>query len=555
MMKRILAAAAIALAATGGAVAQSGQYGAGQVSGNSSAASRSAGPENVTAILDRALGSTRGSILERGASGWTIVGPGTTGRPWVSNGAGADPAYQVLGVAGGGTNCSAASGTCLDNITGFASTGYLKRTGAGAYSFQASPIPVGDGGTGITSGTSGGVLCFTGASTIASSTALAANSLLLGGGAGICPNSTTTGIGVVSALGANVGSAGAFVVNGGALGSPSSVGTMPAFTLGDTVTGGGQSITGAGSITSADHVITSASANAVAVGRQGSTNPVLQVDASTASVATGIKVKGAAAASGVAISAITSGANENLTIDAAGSGTITLNGTATGNITTPRVVTITNTTAATSTGNGALVVSGGMGVIGDFFAATVTMKGSNAGLSIDDRSNGSAHGWVWYAQGNSMSLFSSNGSTNRLSIADSDGAVSVLSTTAATGTGAAALTSAGGIGAAGSLFSGGFLATKAPVTVTGTSGTIGSIDGTTIFNPSGTFTATLPSAAANPGRWLYVKTIAAQTVNSASSNIVPLSGGAAGTALLSATAGKWAILQSDATNWNIMASN
>ncbi len=38
-----------------------------------------------------------------------------------------------LAVASGGTNCSAATGTCLDNITGFASTGMLGRTGAGQY--------------------------------------------------------------------------------------------------------------------------------------------------------------------------------------------------------------------------------------------------------------------------------------------------------------------------------------------------------------------------------------------------------------------------------------
>ena len=41
----------------------------------------------------------------------------------------------ALAVANGGTNCSAASGTCLDNITGFSGTGALSRTGAGAYSF------------------------------------------------------------------------------------------------------------------------------------------------------------------------------------------------------------------------------------------------------------------------------------------------------------------------------------------------------------------------------------------------------------------------------------
>jgi hypothetical protein len=40
----------------------------------------------------------------------------------------------ALPVASGGTNCTAASGTCLDNISGLATTGILSRTGAGAYS-------------------------------------------------------------------------------------------------------------------------------------------------------------------------------------------------------------------------------------------------------------------------------------------------------------------------------------------------------------------------------------------------------------------------------------
>lgn len=120
---------------------------AGGVMGNSTAAERTARAETVTAIFDRALGSTRGSIIRRGAASWAIVTPGTTGQAWVSNGAGADPAYQLLGIAGGGTNCAAASGTCLDNITGFASTGYMKRTGAGTYTFSAT-VPYADWPTG-----------------------------------------------------------------------------------------------------------------------------------------------------------------------------------------------------------------------------------------------------------------------------------------------------------------------------------------------------------------------------------------------------------------------
>jgi hypothetical protein len=44
----------------------------------------------------------------------------------------------TLAVARGGTGGGSASGTLLDNITGFSSTGYLNRTGAGTYIFNAA---------------------------------------------------------------------------------------------------------------------------------------------------------------------------------------------------------------------------------------------------------------------------------------------------------------------------------------------------------------------------------------------------------------------------------
>lgn len=53
-----------------------------------------------SAALDAAFGSTRGSILERSASGWVIITPGTAGFVFTSNGAGADPAWAAPG--GGG---------------------------------------------------------------------------------------------------------------------------------------------------------------------------------------------------------------------------------------------------------------------------------------------------------------------------------------------------------------------------------------------------------------------------------------------------------------------
>jgi hypothetical protein len=99
----------------------------------------------------------------------------------------------------------------------------------------------------------------------------------------------------------------------------------------------------------------------------------------------------------------------------------------------------------------------------------------------------------------------------------------------------------------------------APVTITTASYTVPTNDQAfvqqLIFNHAGSMVVTLPSASANTGRSLLLKTTQAQTVDSASSNVVPLAGGAAGTAILTATAGKYAELVSDGTNWVIMSAN
>ena len=55
------------------------------------------------------------------------------------------------------------------------------------FSAVTGTAAVTQGGTGLTGGTSGGVLYFSGASTLASSAALAANQIMIGGGAGAAP--------------------------------------------------------------------------------------------------------------------------------------------------------------------------------------------------------------------------------------------------------------------------------------------------------------------------------------------------------------------------------
>lgn len=130
-------------------------------------------------------------------------------------------------------------------------------------------------------------------------------------------------------------------------------------TLGNTSTGAialarATGVTGAATVTVA-------SATALTVGANGATNPVVQVDSNTASVATGLKVTGAAAAAGLAVAVISSGTDENLTINAKGAGTVTINGTATGKTTigsnlsvaTGKTLSLLDTGTATATAGAA----------------------------------------------------------------------------------------------------------------------------------------------------------------------------------------------------------
>jgi len=71
-----------------------------------------------------------------------------------------------------------------------------------------------------------------------------------------------------------------------------------------------------------------------------------------------------------------------------------------------------------------------------------------------------------------------------------------------------------------------------------------------INNKSGSScTVTLPTPSTNTGRVLHFQNYQAQTLVSASSNVVPLVGGSATTAILEAVAGANATLVSDGTSW------
>lgn len=107
-----------------------------------------------------------------------------------------------------------------------------------------------------------------------------------------------------------------------------------------------------GSTVTALGTITSVSANALAVGRQGTTHPAFNVDSSAATQLDGLNVAGLGAGSGAAVSVITSGTNSPLTIDAAGSGTISLGSVSTGAVVLPAAITIASGATITGSGTG-----------------------------------------------------------------------------------------------------------------------------------------------------------------------------------------------------------
>jgi len=169
-------------------------------------ASNGATTRNVTAPAKSktyvVINAGTGSIVFRGAgptAGVTIVSGEKCVVAWSDN-----DFVKVASSTSNGTVTSVAQ-----SFTG------------GLISVAGSPVTT-SGTLALTvAGTSGGVPYFSSSSAWASSSALTANALMVGGGAGAAPSTVTTGTGVVTALGVNTGSSGAFVVNGGALGTPS----------------------------------------------------------------------------------------------------------------------------------------------------------------------------------------------------------------------------------------------------------------------------------------------------------------------------------------------
>lgn len=136
---------------------------------------------------------------------------------------------------------------------------------------------------------------------------------------------------------------------------------------GATIGSNGLAVTGT-SLFSGATTVASNSASAIAVGLNGATNPAFVVDASTASSATGLQVKSAAAGGSVGLTVISSGANESLAVNAKGTGVIQLGNVSTG--------------AIQLSSTGGTSISNGLTVTGSFTATGLVPYGALQSAAI-----------------------------------------------------------------------------------------------------------------------------------------------------------------------------
>ena len=188
-----------------------------------------------------------------------------------------------------------------------------------------------------------------------------------------------------------------------------------------------------------------------------------------------------------------------------------------------------------------VVYGGGAG------AAPVATAAGTTGQVLT-ATTGGAPTWATPASGGtvtSVSVVSANGFAGTVATATTTPAITL--TTTITG-----LLKGNGTAISAAVANTDYMGVGAPVTKTADF-TVANGEIWYINNKSGsTCTVTLPAASSWTGRTLTFKNMQAQTLVSASSNVVPIDSTSAGTAILLAVVGNWATMVSDGTNWVIM---
>lgn len=200
----------------------------------------------------------------------------------------------------------------------------------------------GSGAAMLTGGNLANILM--GAATVGAGLNVSTTGVYTGGGVvKVTANSLTTGSMVVLSATGQTSGIGFQVTGGGA--TLLTAGIVADVEMGAATVGSGVKVVTSGVYTDAAAAVVNIVASSATIGNvlmvtttssaafkvgQAAATPAFQVDSSTASQAAGLKVTGAATGGTVAIAAIDSGSNTNITLDGKGSGTIVIGGTSTG---------------------------------------------------------------------------------------------------------------------------------------------------------------------------------------------------------------------------------
>ena len=133
---------------------------------------------------------TDGQLLIGNSTGNTLTKTSLTAGSGVTITPGAGSIeIAFTGPGSGSVTSVAATVPSIFNIAGSPITS----SGTLAMTYSGTALPVANGGTALTAGTSGGVLAYTASGTLASSGVLAQYGVVIGGGAGAVPTSTAVG--------------------------------------------------------------------------------------------------------------------------------------------------------------------------------------------------------------------------------------------------------------------------------------------------------------------------------------------------------------------------
>lgn len=277
-------------------------------------------------------------------------------------------------------------------------------------------VPVANGGTGLSSGTSGGILAFTASGTVASSGALTANRLVIGGGAGVVPT-------VVGSLGTTT-----TVLHGNAGGAPTfgavNLGTDVTSTLGVVNGGTGLAAGTSGGIPyfSASTTVASSAAltaNRIVLGGGAGAAPTV-LAAGTATTVLHGNASGAPSFSAIVLSTDVSG---TLPVANGGTGAATLTGVLIGNGTSAVTAATSSTVGQVLRVTGANTYALGALDLADTDAVTGVLPAANGGTGV--AFSGATNGQLPIGNGSGVTLAALTGTTDQLTVTNGSGSITL----------------------------------------------------------------------------------------------------------------------------------